>query len=172
MVRDVQSSGVHYPMDISRNTFHPTTITTSSPETVDKAISIDVSFVKSFVHANLHSVHEAKQVAEQLNCALDRLKRTFHESESMTLSQFIRESRLSRMKEQLAQSDLPCKVICLGLGVREDAGARMFKSATGLTMEDFRKLQKTSDSKLLPPQTQKASKSDARSESWSLTETC
>jgi AraC-like DNA-binding protein len=129
-------------MDASTNPFYQSATATASPPRVDKPASINISIVKSFVDTNLPRIHDPRQVAEQLNCALNRLKRTFYESERMTLSQFIRESRLSKMKEQLVQSDLACKVICLALGVREDAGARMFKNATGVTMEGFRKMQK------------------------------
>lgn len=158
-------------MDGSANPSHQITTATSSPARMDKASPINISFVKSFVDTNLPSIHEPRQVADQLNFALNRLKRTFYESERMTLSQFIRESRLSRMKQQLVQSDLACKVICLGLGVREDAGARMFKNATGLTMEGFRKMQKNSDSRLFPPHRHDTSIGDSSRESLSLTAT-
>lgn len=43
------------------------------------------------------------------------------------------------MKERLQASRVPCKVICLDLGLREDVGARLFKNSTGMTMQEFRK---------------------------------
>ena len=100
---------------------------------------IDISQVKTFVASNLNSVRKTQQVAEQLNCSLEKLKKTFYKTEKLTLSKYIRESRVSKMKEQLLESRAPCKVICLNLGLREDVGARLFKNSTGMTMEEFRK---------------------------------
>lgn len=101
---------------------------------------IDIPQVKSYVQTNLDSVRKTQQVAAQMNCPLDRLKKTFYKIEKISLSKFIRESRVARMKEQLQGSDAPCKVICLDLGLREDVGARLFKNTTGMTMEGFRKM--------------------------------
>jgi AraC-like DNA-binding protein len=109
---------------------------------------IDVSQVKSFVAANLNYVSKAQQVATQLNCSLDKLKKTFYRSEKLSLSRFIRDSRVSRMKERLQASHIPCKVICLDLGLREDVGARLFKNSTGMTMQEFRKLGRRDTSEL------------------------
>ena len=100
---------------------------------------IDISQVKSFVCSNLNSVRKTQQVATQLNCSLERLKKTFLKNEKVSLSWYIRESRVSRMKERLLTSDAPCKVICLDLGLREDVGSRLFKNCTGMTMEEFRR---------------------------------
>ena len=100
---------------------------------------IDIAQVKSFVALNLNSVRKSEQVASQLSCSLEKLKKTFYKSEKLTLSKYIRETRVSKMKEQLLGSRAPCKVICLNLGLREDVGARLFKNTTGMTMEQFRK---------------------------------
>lgn len=100
---------------------------------------IDISQVKSFVSSNLSSVKKTQQVATQLNCSLDKLKKTFYKTERVSLSRYIRESRVCRIKERLLTSEAPCKVICLDLGLREDVGARLFKNTTGMTMEEFRK---------------------------------
>ena len=118
-------------------------------------MAMDITLVKSFVEANLGHVHKTQHVADQLNCPLDKLKKSFYRSEKLTLSRFIRESRISRMKEQLAQSDSPCKVICIDLGVREDVGARLFKNATGMTMEQFRKMYRRSISGIWRTEAQK-----------------
>jgi AraC-like DNA-binding protein len=103
------------------------------------AMMIDISQVKSFVSSNLSNVKKTQQVATQLNCSLDKLKKTFYKTERVSLSRYIRESRVCRMKERLLTSEAPCKVICLDLGLREDVGARLFKNTTGMTMEEFRK---------------------------------
>jgi AraC-like DNA-binding protein len=100
---------------------------------------IDISQVKTFVASNLNSVRKTQQVAEQLHCSLEKLKKTFYRSEKLTLSRYIRESKVLKIKEQLLESRAPCKVICLNLGLREDVGARLFKNTTGMTMEEFRK---------------------------------
>jgi len=118
-------------------------------------MATDITLVKSFVETNLGRVHKTQQVADQLNCPLDKLKKSFFRSEKLTLSRFIRESRIARIKEQLAQSDFPCKVICIDLGIREDVGARLFKNATGLTMEEFRKMYRRSISGIWRTEAQK-----------------
>jgi AraC-like DNA-binding protein len=115
----------------------------------------DITLIKSFVETNLGRVHKTQHVADQLNCPLDKLKKTFYRSEKLTLSRFIKNSRLAKMKEQLAQSDSPCKVICIDLGIREDVGARLFKNATGLTMEEFRKMHRGSVSGVWRTEAQK-----------------
>jgi len=108
-------------------------------DTGGPAMMIDISQVKSFVSSNLGSVKKTQQVATQLNCSLDKLKKVFYKTERVSLSRYIRESRVSRMKELLLTSEAPCKVICLDLGLREDVGARLFKNTTGMTMEEFRR---------------------------------
>jgi AraC-like DNA-binding protein len=107
-------------------------------------MAMDITLVKTYVEGNLGRVHKTQHVAEQLNCPLEKLKKTFYHSEKLTLSRFIRETRIARIKEQLAKTDEPCKVICIDLGIREDVGARLFKNATGLTMEEFRKIYRRS----------------------------
>jgi AraC-like DNA-binding protein len=100
---------------------------------------IDISQVKSFVSTNLPALKKTEQVAVQLNCPLDNLKKSFYRSEKVSLSRYIRESKVCQMKERLLTSEALCKVICLDLGLREDVGARLFKNSTGMTMEEFRK---------------------------------
>ena len=118
-------------------------------------MAMDITLVKSFVETNLGHVHKTQHVADRLNCPLDKLKKTFYRSEKLTLSRFIRESRIARMKERLAQSDSPCKVICIDLGIREDVGASLFKNATGMTMEHFRKMYRRSISGIWRSEAQK-----------------
>jgi AraC-like DNA-binding protein len=118
-------------------------------------MAMDITLVKSFVETNLGNVHKTQHVADQLSCPLDKLKKSFYRSEKLTLSRFIRESRIERMKAQLAQSDCLCKVICIDLGIREDVGARLFKNATGMTMEEFRKLYRRSVSGIWRSEAQK-----------------
>jgi AraC-like DNA-binding protein len=125
-------------------------------------MAMDITLVKSFVASNLGRVHKTQHVADQLNFPVERLKKTFYRSEKQTLSKFIRETRIVRMKEQLIQSDYLCKVICLDLGIREDVGARLFKNATGMTMEEFRKMYRRSISGIWRAQAQK--QAEAKSE--------
>lgn len=103
-------------------------------------MSINIAEAKSFIEANLDQVRKSQHVASHLNCSLEGLKRSFHRAENLSISKYIRASRIARMKEELKNSDTACKVICLELGLREDVGARLFKHATGMTMEGFRRL--------------------------------
>jgi AraC-like DNA-binding protein len=118
-------------------------------------MAMNITLIKSYVETNLGRVHKTQHVADQLNCPLDKLKKSFYRSENLTLSRFIRESRIARMKDQLAYSDSACKVICIDLGIREDVGARLFKNATGMTMEEFRKLYRRSVSGIWRSEAQK-----------------
>ncbi len=103
-------------------------------------MTIDIEQVKSFIDENLNQVRKSQQVAAHLNCPVEGLKRCFLKTESLSLSSYIRATKIARMKEQLQNSERPCKVICLNLGLREDVGARLFKNVTGMTMESYRRL--------------------------------
>jgi AraC-like DNA-binding protein len=102
------------------------------------AMTINIEQVKCYIDENLHHLRKAEQVALQLNYPVGRLNRSFLRRESLSLSRYLRASRITRMKEQLQNTEKPCKVICLDLGLREDVGARLFKNATGMTMENYR----------------------------------
>lgn len=125
---------------------------------------IDITQVKLFIEANLKIVRKTLQVAEHMNCSVEKLKKSFFKSEKQSLSRYIRESKVSKMKERLLASFVPCKVICLDLGLREDVGARLFKNATGMTMEEFRRLyrRETPDAWKADAQRQLASKRGPR----------
>ncbi|HCA81400.1 MAG TPA: hypothetical protein DEP53_16850 [Bacteroidetes bacterium] len=101
---------------------------------------IDIEQVKTYIDENLNHLRKSQQVAAHLNCSVEGLKRSFLKMESLSLSNYIRATKIVRMKELLQNSEAPCKVICLDLGLREDVGARLFKNVTGMTMESYRKL--------------------------------
>lgn len=103
-------------------------------------MKIDIVQVKAYIDENLNQLRKSQQVAAHLNCSVEGLKRSFFKTESLSLSNYIRATRIARMKQQLQNSESLCKVICLDLGLREDVGARLFKNVTGMTMEDYRKL--------------------------------
>jgi AraC-like DNA-binding protein len=103
-------------------------------------MTIDIEQVKSYIDENLNQLRRSQQVAAHLNCSVEGLKRSFLKLESLSLSRYIRATKIARMKDQLQNSESPCKVICLDLGLREDVGARLFKNVTGMTMESYRKL--------------------------------
>lgn len=131
-------------MHLCQNSLHisqlavPTSSFTNLPQEV-RTMPINISVAKTYIEQNLDQVRKAQQVASHLDCSLERLKRSFIRSEKLSISRFIRTSKVARMKLELASSNTPCKVICLDLGLREDVGARLFKRATGMTMENFRK---------------------------------
>jgi AraC-like DNA-binding protein len=103
-------------------------------------MTIDIEQVKSYIDENLNQLRRSQQVAAHLHCSVEGLKRSFLKMENLSLSRYIRATRIERMKEQLQNSEAPCKVICLELGLREDVGARLFKNVTGMTMENYRRL--------------------------------
>lgn len=103
-------------------------------------MTINIEQVKCYIDENLHQLRKAEHVALHLNYPVERLKRSFQRRESLSLSRYLRASRITRMKAQLQNTEKPCKVICLDLGLREDVGARLFKNATGMTMESYRRL--------------------------------
>lgn len=74
-----------------------------------------------------------------MNVLPETLRRTFYRAMLINLSDFISKTRVERMKQQLLESDESCKVICMDAGSRDDAGGRLFKKLTGMTMEEFRK---------------------------------
>jgi AraC-like DNA-binding protein len=114
-------------------------------------MKIDIEQVKAYIDENLNQLRKSQQVAAHLNCSVERLKRSFLKAESLSVSNYIRATKIARMKSQLQNSEAPCKVICLDLGLREDVGARLFKNVTGMTMESYRRLCRHDDSAIARP---------------------
>lgn len=104
------------------------------------AMKIDIEQVKSYIDENLNQLRKSQQVAAHLNCSVEGLKRSFLKTECLSLSSYIRATKIARMKQELQNTENPCKVICLDLGLREDVGARLFKNVTGMTMESYRRI--------------------------------
>lgn len=103
-------------------------------------MKIDIEQVKAYIDENLNQLRKSQQVAAHLHYPVECLKRSFLKTECLSLSNYIRATKIARMKDQLQNSEMPCKVICLDLGLREDVGARLFKNVTGMTMESYRRL--------------------------------
>jgi transcriptional regulator GlxA family with amidase domain len=80
------------------------------------------------------------------------LRRAFARNGIGTLWKYVQQRRIERMEWLLVQSDMKCQAICVSVGLREDTGARLFKQAVGLTMQEYRlqsrtqKQQRRSDS--------------------------
>jgi AraC-like DNA-binding protein len=79
-----------------------------------------------------------EDVAKRLNVPADTLRKRFVRKERMPLSRFILCEKIERIKSQLLETDEKCLTICLGVGWREDVGARIFKRIVGMTMMEYR----------------------------------
>jgi len=94
--------------------------------------------VKAYVAGHLPSIHSIHDIAREMGVSAETLRKNFMRSERISLREYITEQRIGRMQELLRKSHLSCMAVCLELGCREDAGARLFKHHTGLTMNQFR----------------------------------
>jgi two-component system response regulator YesN len=97
--------------------------------------------VKQVVSRELSRIRTTADLAHILQVSPETLRKGFVSQEKISLSIFISRTRIERAMDLLSNSEMECKEICLAIGFsRADVGARRFKSQTGLTMEEYRKL--------------------------------
>ncbi len=101
---------------------------------------IKIDEVVKFVTENLKNVHSTSDVARHFGRASQTINRAFEMKRRIPLREFIRQEKVERMKQLLRVSDLSCKEICYEVGYRMDYGARVFKEEAGMTMGQFRQV--------------------------------
>ena len=102
-------------------------------------MAIDIEGVKLIIARNIRHIHTVDDVAKRMNVSQETMRKTFYRASQINLSEFISKIRVERMKQQLLETDESCKVICMDAGSRDDAGGRLLKKLTGMTMGEFRK---------------------------------
>lgn len=107
---------------------------------------MDILRIKSFIDLNISKIKRGHVVAEMLHLSYNTLRKTFLRVERVPLADYIAAKKLAAMKEHLLIAQDHCYSICYEYGFREDAGAKMFKRETGMTMQEFRLLNGTVDS--------------------------
>jgi transcriptional regulator GlxA family with amidase domain len=112
----------------------------------------DPSEVCKWIDQHLGRIRTSEDIADFFGVEAETLRRAFARNGIGTLWKYVQQRRIERMEWLLVQSDMKCQAICVSVGLREDTGARLFKQAVGLTMQEYRlqsrtqKQQRRSDS--------------------------
>ena len=100
----------------------------------------DTEHAKRHIKHNITLVHAIEDVAVALDVSSEVLRKEFRRREGISLSKFIKQTKVEHAKKLLEETENCCKSICFDAGFsREDSGARTFKQATGMTMLEYRK---------------------------------
>lgn len=94
--------------------------------------------VKKVINSHLAEVHRISDVASYVGIPVETLRKEFVRREKVNLSMYVASCRVDRMKMLLELTGEKCSAICFEVGLREDAGARLFRRMTGMTMQEFR----------------------------------
>jgi transcriptional regulator GlxA family with amidase domain len=97
-----------------------------------------VCAIVSFLDRNIQDVHSMKDIATEVKAPLETIRKSFYRATMVNLSHYVSLARIEKAKWMLSQTDMPCKMICFEVGVREDVGARLFRRITGMNMSEFR----------------------------------
>ena len=106
-------------------------------------MAINIVIVKKQIEVNILKLYTLGDVAALLSISPETLKKEFLREEGVGISVFLAELRVQTMKERLITTREKCLGICLDVGLREDAGSRLFKRETGMTMGKSAKAQRT-----------------------------
>ena len=98
---------------------------------------MNTSEIKDYIKHNLSQIETAEDIAEALDIHYETLRKTFRNSQGMTLWQYVTIQRVQRAKELLNETDLLCYQVCF---TNEITGARVFKNMTGVTMVEYRNM--------------------------------
>lgn len=95
--------------------------------------------IKEFIELNLHEIRTVEEIGKKLKLSNETLRKEFRRTEGITISDYLRMRRISRMKLLLLETNLCCFEVCFEVGfAREDTGSKVFKRVTGVTMKKFR----------------------------------
>lgn len=102
---------------------------------------MNTSEIKEYISQNLSLIETAEDVAEALAIRYETLRKTFRNTEGLTLWQYVTIQRVQRAKELLQETDLLCYQVSFTAGFpNEVTGARSFKKTTGMTMVEYRNM--------------------------------
>ena len=102
---------------------------------------MNTSEITDYIKHNLSQIETAEDVAEALDIRYETLRKTFRNTEGLTLWQYVTTQRVQRAKELLQETDLLCYQVCFTVGFPNDiTGARVFKNITGMTMVEYRNM--------------------------------
>ncbi|MHC4873339.1 MAG: helix-turn-helix transcriptional regulator [Planctomycetota bacterium] len=97
--------------------------------------------VMEHINENYQSNISIKSIAEEFSISYSQLRRLFSKATSITLSEYLRETRISNAQKMLLETDLPLKQIAHQTGFEDEFHfMRVFKKSTGITAGKFRKL--------------------------------
>ena len=95
---------------------------------------------KDYVYQHAHEPFTVAQLAEELNVSREYLSRTFKSVEGVSLSEFIRSSRIEAAQKLLRYSDRSVLEISRYLGFSSQSHfSSAFRSQTGRTPQEYRR---------------------------------
>ena len=106
-------------------------------------VSVDIEKIKTIVIMNVSQIRSVKELALMMNVSIETLRKDFRRKEAEPLSNFLTRARLEEMKKLLLNTNLCCCEVCYHVGSRDDSGHKFFRRETGMTMETFRIMHKT-----------------------------
>jgi len=102
-------------------------------------MAVDVEKVKSFIEGNLKDIKLVYDIASSFSLSSETLRKEFTRREKRSLHDYVEQVRIEQAKRLLGTTERRCFEICFEVGFgREDTGAKVFKRATGMTMEEYR----------------------------------
>ena len=103
-------------------------------------MSINITAVKNYIENHLSEIRNVKDLAKNVGANYETLRKDFRRRNPISLSSYLTNERIDKMKVMLLDKHIRCFEICYKVGFeREDTGAKVFKKNTGMTMEQFRR---------------------------------
>ena len=105
----------------------------------DESVNV-ISVAMGFVQNNVGLEVKAEDVAKNIGLSVRQLNRIFRENLNMTVSEFIRNERIMRVREHLIKTDLPLREIAALTGFRDEyVLCKTFKKVMRVSPGQYRK---------------------------------
>lgn len=109
-------------------------------ELYDRSEDSAVAIMKEYIEQNLTSELTRKEISSQVFLNPDYAARIFRNAEGVTLKEYIRNRRISRVKKMLIGTSKPIEVICEETGFSYNSYFyNTFKEMEGITPQEYRK---------------------------------
>lgn len=101
---------------------------------------VQVEFVRKYIESNLHTKITAELIARQMNLSVKQLNRILKDSLNTTVSQMMRQAKLTHIRQLLENTNLTLDQIAAQVGFSNEYNmSRFFKQAEGMPPGIYRK---------------------------------
>ncbi len=105
------------------------------PDSTQKIINTTLNFIRNNISLDITT----KDVAKNVNLSTRQLNRIFYSNTNMTISEFIRNERILRVREHLKKTNLSLHEIAILTGFNDEyILCKSFKKITGITPGKYR----------------------------------